>query len=414
MLLSACAGQRKMMPTPSVYVNEGPGLYEGLPADLQSTHVPVFYITDRMPEQNDKGKLAYGYGRSASLGFGRAVVNLGDEISWEELKQASRTNKRPKPVHLELLDVTEITRGPNSPIPFREIDGQIVEEPDHVAKRDEAIATFRSSIAKQLELSSRKEVFIFVHGFHNSFEDAAFITAEIWHFLGRIGVPIAYTWPAGHPGLFGYTYDRESSEFTIYHLRQVLALIASFPEVERINLIGHSRGTDVVASAVRELTIAARAQGLNPREVYKIHNLILAAPDIDLQTATQRLGGDKIALSANRFTVYTSPKDKAIGFSAMIFDSPRGRVGTFGIDNVPVTVGDLMEYGQANFAVINFSGRKDEGGGGIDHSYFRKVPSVSSDLILMLRDDLEAGSAGRPLESVGYKFWRIPKGYPAN
>jgi len=62
--------------------------------------------------------------------------------------------------------------------------------------------------------------------------------AELWHFLGRIGVPIVYTWPAGHPGLFSYTYDRESSEFTIFHLRQVLELIAGFPEVERINLIG--------------------------------------------------------------------------------------------------------------------------------------------------------------------------------
>lgn len=412
-LLSACAGQRKMMPTPSIYVNEGPGLYEGLPADLQSTQVPVFYITDRMPERDEKGKLGYGYERSASLGFGRALVSLGDEISWEELKQASRTNKRLKPVHLKMLDVTEIVRGPNSPIPYREIDGRFVEEPDLLAKREEAGATFRSSIVKQLELTSRKEVFIFVHGFHNSFEDAAFITAELWHFLGRIGVPIAYTWPAGHPGLFGYTYDRESSEFTIYHLRQVLALIASFPEVERINLIGHSRGTDVVVSALRELTIAARAKGLDPRKVYKIHNLVIAAPDLDLQVATQRIGGDKLAYSANRVTVYTSPKDKAIGFSAKIFDSPRGRLGTFGIDNVPVTAEGMMEYGRANFAVINFSGKKDEGGGGIDHSYFRKVPSVSSDLILMLRDDLEAGSPGRPLESIGYKFWKIPKGYPA-
>lgn len=412
-LLGACSGQRKMMPTPNVYINEGPGLYEGLPPDLQSTQVPVFYITDRMPERNDKGMLNYGYKRSASLGFGRALVSLGDEISWEELIQASRTNKRLKPVHLELLDVTEITRGPNSPIPFKEIDGIIVEEAAHVEKRNAAIATFRNSLVKQLELTSRKEVFIFVHGFHNSFEDSIFIMAELWHFLGRIGVPIAYTWPAGHPGLFGYTYDRESSEFTVYHLRQVLALISSFPEVERINLIGHSRGTDVVSSAVRELTIAARARGLNPREEYKIHNLVLAAPDLDLQVATQRLGGDKLALSANRVTVYTSPKDKAIGFSAKIFDSPRGRLGTFGIDNVPTTPGDLMEYGKANFAVINFSGARDEGGGGIDHSYFRKVPSVSSDLILMLRDDLEAGSPGRPLESVGYKFWKIPKGYPA-
>lgn len=413
-LLAACSGQRKMMPTPNVNVTEGPSLYENLPAELQSTAVPVFYVTDRVPERDEQGKMVYGYARSASLAFGRAVVDLGDEISWEELLEASRTQKRTKKVRLEVVDLTEIARGPNAPIPFNLVDGKIVEEPEHVAKRDKAIASLRSSMVKQLELTPKKDVFVFVHGFHNSFDDAMFITAELWHFLGRIGVPLAYSWPAGHPGLFGYTYDRESSEFTVYHLRQLLRLVAGFPEVERIHLIGHSRGTDVVASAVRELTIAARAAGLDPIEEFKIHNLVLAAPDLDLQVATQRIAGDKITFSAKRFTIYTSPKDKAIGWSARLFDSPVGRLGTFGIDNIPQTAGDVMDYADSNFAVINFSGNKDEGGGGIDHSYFREVPSVSSDLILMLRDDLDAGSPGRPLESIGHKFWKIPKGYPAN
>jgi len=413
-LLAACSGQRKMMPTPNIHVDDGPSLYENLPAELQSTAAPVFYVTDRVPERDEQGKFGYGYKRSTSMAFGRAVVDLGEEISWGDLLEASRTQNRTKKVKLELVDVTEITRAPNSPIPFNLIDGKIVEEPDHVAKRAKAVATFRSSIVKQLELTHRKDVFIFVHGFHNGFDDAMFIMAELWHFLGRIGVPLAYTWPAGHPGLFGYTYDRESSEFTVYHFRQLLELIASFPEVERIHLIGHSRGTDVVVNAVRELTIAARAAGLDPLEEYKIHNLVLAAPDLDLQVATQRVAGDKISFSTNRFTIYTSPKDKAIGLSAKLFDSPVGRLGTFGIDNIPQTSAASMDYADSNFAVINFSGAKDEGGGGIDHSYFREVPSVSSDLILMLRDDLEAGSPGRPLQSIGHKFWKIPKGYPDN
>ncbi|MGB7451948.1 MAG: alpha/beta hydrolase [Lysobacterales bacterium] len=413
-LMSACAGKREMMPTPNLHVEEGTALYEGLPEDLQSTQVPVYYVTDRMPERTKEGNLGYGYDRSASLAFGRAVVNMGDEITWQDLLSASRTQSRTKSVHLEMLETTELARAPNSPLPFNLVDGKVVQKADKLAELEEATATFHASIAKQLEQTSRKEVFIFVHGFHNSFEDSVFIMAEMWHFLGRIGVPIAYSWPAGHPGLFGYTYDRESSEFTVFHLRQLLKIIAGFPEVERINLIGHSRGTDVVVTAVRELTIAARAAGLNPQEKYKIHNLVLAAPDLDLQVATQRIAGDRLSLSSNRMTVYTSPKDKAIGLSAKIFDSPRGRVGQFGIDNIPVTVGDIMEYAESNFAVINFSGLRSEGGGGIDHSYFRKVPSVSSDLILMLRDDLEAGSPGRPLESIGHKFWKIPKGYPAD
>ena len=83
--------------------------------------------------------------------------------------------------------------------------------------------------------------------------------------------------------------------------------------VEKVHLVAHSRGTDVAVSALREITIAARAAGLDPKEEYKIKNFILAAPDLDVQVAEQRLLGDRIALSAERMTVYSSPADKAIG-----------------------------------------------------------------------------------------------------
>ena len=266
------------MPTPNVYVGDTDHeVYTGLPDELKNVEVPLFYITDRVPEKDKNGNLKYGYLRSPSLAFGSTVVDLGDEISWEQLLEASRTGKRLKELKMSVDSLTEITRGPAAPIPYTEIDDIIVEDPKYVAKRQAAVEVFRKVMLQQLALTPRKEVFIFVHGYHNDFDDAAFAMAELWHFLGRIGVPIVYTWPAGHPGLLSYTYDRESSEFTVYHLRQVLEFIAGFPEVEKINIIGHSRGTDVVVSAVRELSIKARAQGLSPRKVYKLHNLMLAA-----------------------------------------------------------------------------------------------------------------------------------------
>ncbi len=52
----------------------------------------------------------------------------------------------------------------------------------------------------------------------DSIDFAASAHAEIWHFLGRRGVPILYSWPAAHGGLLGYFVDRESCEFTIYPL----------------------------------------------------------------------------------------------------------------------------------------------------------------------------------------------------
>ena len=415
LLLTGCSGARIMMPTPNVHLDPKRNYFADLARGLKSTEVKLFYITDRAPEQDEKGNLHYGYRRSASLGFGTVVVDFGVDWTWDELLAASRTQQRLKPVELELRDVTEIVRAPDAPLPFREVDGKIVEEPHLVAQREEAAEAFRRVLVRQLELTPRKEIFMYVHGFNNSFDDAAFAMTELSHFLGRIGVPIVYTWPAGHPRVFGYTYDRESSEFTIYHLRQVLSLIASFPEVEKIHLIAHSRGTDVAVAAVRELTIAARAAGVDPRKKFKLHNIILAAPDLDLEVATQRILGDKIGLSANRFTVYTSPKDKVIGFASAVFASPRGRLGAFGLDQLSGYTGTAVKYSNANFSFVTFSdaeGTSTSQANGYGHSYFRNAPTVASDVILTLRDDLDPGAPGRPLELIGPRVWQVPPGYP--
>lgn len=413
-LAAGCGSSRQMMPTPNVHMDEGRNFYGELAAELQSTEVPLFYVTDRAPEDDEEGKLSYGYERSKSVSFGTAVVDLGKDMTWDQLLEASRTQKRLNPVELELRDVESIVRGPATPLPYREENGRIVEEPTLAAERDASREVFREVIIKNLDLTPRKEVFLFVHGYHNTFADAAYTMGELWHFLGRIGVPIIYTWPAGFPGLFGYTYDRESSEFTVYHLRSVLKAIASYPEVEKIHVIAHSRGTDVAVAALRELTIESRGAGEDPRDRYKIHNFILAAPDLDMEVATQRIIGDRLPLSVHRFTIYSSPDDKAIGVASRLFASPRGRLGTFGQDNISGAAKAALEYGNANFAFVNFEPAVDAlfEGQGFGHSYFRDAPTVASDVVLMLREDLDPGEGARRLEPVGPHLWSIPAGYP--
>ena len=412
-VLSGCAGPRLMMPTPNLYLDESHDWYGDLPPRLRSTEVRLFYITDRVPEDDEEGNLRYGYGRSPSLAFGTAVVDLGMGITWEELLEASRTQTRSKKAVLKLGVIKEIFRTPDLPLPYKEVDGRIIVQPDLLVEDKTAREVFRHTLTEQLALTPRKEVFIYVHGFDNSFKDAAFVMAEFWHFLGRIGVPMIYTWPAGYPGLFGYTYDRESSEFTIYHLRETLSFLASFPEVEKIHLIAHSRGTGVAIAAVRELTISARATGIDPKAKFKIHNLVLVAPDLDVQVAVQRIAGDKLDYSVNRFTIYTSLADEAIGVAEWLFSSPRGRVGTLGMENVSEVLKAALEFSPKSVKHINYSPAPNSPTGSYGHSYFRTAPTVSSDLVLMLRDDLDAGTPGRPLKPMGLGFWRIPLDYPA-
>lgn len=68
-----------------------------------------------------------------------------------------------------------------------------------------------------------------------------------------------HSWPAAYPdALPGYTYDRESSEFMIFHLKQICEILSRSPEVEKIHIVAHSRGTDVTLIMLREFWIADR------------------------------------------------------------------------------------------------------------------------------------------------------------
>ena len=73
-------------------------------------------------------------------------------------------------------------------------------------------------LQERLEASNQKDVILYVHGVNTEFNDAALNLADVWHFSGRHGVPVFYSWPAANEGMFGYFKDRESGEFSIYHV----------------------------------------------------------------------------------------------------------------------------------------------------------------------------------------------------
>ena len=136
-----------------------------------------------------KRRLTYGSGRSASLAFGTTVVDLGANMTWEELVHLSRISERLKPVKLALREVKEFARTPDLPIPYAKRGDTVVEEPDSLERLERATNRFRQALVQSLELTPRKEVFIYVHGYHDSFQDAAFA----WRSCGIIDEPADYS-----------------------------------------------------------------------------------------------------------------------------------------------------------------------------------------------------------------------------
>ncbi len=99
------------------------------------------------------------------------------------------------------------------------------------------------------------------------------------------------------------------------------------PAIEKIHILAHSRGTDVISTALRELFIEAKASGDNPHLLYRIANLILAAPDLDVEVVSQRIIAERLGLDIDNITIYTSSQDKAIRLSGLLFNSI-SRVGS--------------------------------------------------------------------------------------
>jgi len=396
------------MPTPNLYVQSGHASLAKVVPEFQSNTVDILYVTDRKPEKQTKGQPHYGSGRSDSVAYGSCIVEIGNEVSWETLVENSQRRRRSTSLPMSIRKITEYGRFAELPLPLIEAENQLIEDPAVKAKQEQLAREAVLELQRRLALTPRKEVFLFIHGNFSTFEDPVFVMAGLWHFLGREGVPIVYTWPSGSKGglLNRYTYDRESGEFTVFHLKQFLRVLASCPELEKIHIVSHSQGTNVITNALRELFIEARAAGQDPRRQFKIGNLVLAAPDIDFGVAVQRIANERFYTGVDRVTLYVSKDDRALESADWLFRSHR--LGE-------VRLEDVSENLKRNAAkvrrthVIDAKVKAEFFG----HSYFYTSPAVSSDLILLLRDNRDPGSAnGRPLIQLGNNFWQINDDYP--
>ena len=417
-VLLGCATGRPLMPTPVIYQGaDAEPLFTAAPFPRKQPAIDLLYITDRALETDPEGTLPYGAGRSREIAFGFAFVEMGPDLTWTELEQQSRLGQRTSRVNLTLGPVTELGRFPRTPYRVRATAEGIRYDPEVLAKHVQARETLNAEIERRLDQAPRKEVVLYVHGFNETFEDAAFTLAELCHFLGREHVCSLFTWPAGIGGwmLTAYGYDRESSEFGSFHLKKMIRLLADSPKVKKLHLLAHSRGTDVLLSALRELALEVFISGRS-FDVLKLENVVLLAPDIDVDVAAQRLnpiGSDPDIYTARladnvlfedlfTLTVYTSPADRALRGSGILFRSRR--VGRLGAEDASPEA--LAFWKEVDFLkVIEVPpGRTDVFG----HGYFTTNPLVSADLVSMIRYRRKPGDPGRALTPVEPPvFWRL-------
>jgi esterase/lipase superfamily enzyme len=240
------------------------------------------------------------------------------------------------------------------------------------------------------------EALIFIHGFNNSFEDAARRTAQIVRDVGFRGAPVMYSWPSqGSGSLRGYQADAERVGWSEDHFLNFVAGVARESGARRIHVVAHSMGNRLLTETLRKLSYHF-SSGQLPR----FNQVVLTAPDIDAEYFRTAIA-PRIAQTADRITIYSSSRDLALKASSYANQLGKRRLGEAGQE-----LSTFPEY--RNIEVVDAS-TVDTDLFAFNHSYHADSTSVLHDIEQVL---LGAAPGERGLQSLlDTMAWRI-RGVP--
>ena len=193
---AGCGGKPQLMPTPNLYAKAGRDPFPDVPAELRTNKVDVLYLTDRKPlKDSTPENRSYGYGRSRRVAFGVATVEIGKNVAWDDLVKASRTAKRSLKLPLSVRQTRE-TRA--LPADTRRRWSSFQPQPSQRRSRPRPPQPCRwnwtprseqckAELSAHLAKTPVKEVYVFVHGYNNNFDDAVTTIAAVVALLRATG-----------------------------------------------------------------------------------------------------------------------------------------------------------------------------------------------------------------------------------
>lgn len=221
------------------------------------------------------------------------------------------------------------------------------------------IAHIRKALARRKP--AERDVLVFIHGYNTTFEDAVFRFAQIIHDSGFRGVPVLFTWPSKGE-LLAYPYDRESAVFSRDDLEATLNAIATQTGARKFDVLAHSMGNMLFVETLRQAVIRG-----NPRFHGKLDQVMLAAPDIDIDVFRQQM--KTISPQRIPITIFVSKDDKALAISRFVWQSSN-RAGAFTVQDPEMA--RRLEH--ANITVVDLSDIKSSDR--LNHDKFASSPDV--------------------------------------
>lgn len=262
--------------------------------------VPVFFGTDRKREAD---RLKQGRTLAAFSGQGGEVLALGRAIVTVPLARDREAGMIPRP-GWDFIVTSFAFREEDHSKDFTLYAVDVLERGKFAAAANERIAS-----AKLFP----KTAFVFVHGYNVSFDDALFRTAQISYDIGFDGAAFVYSWPSS-AGVLGYNHDQKRVLGARDTLREFLSIVETETGAERIHLIAHSMGSQLLLEVLRDIkgamdpVAAAKSKGYS--------EIIFAAPDVTRDNF-QKIA-KVIQPLAKGITLYASANDHALSVSGRL------------------------------------------------------------------------------------------------
>jgi esterase/lipase superfamily enzyme len=289
--------------------------------------VRVFYGTNRLPSGDAKPALFYGKGRG-DLQYGYVNVTIPQIHKEAELETQPRW--------------AEYTLGVDEASMRRRY--VLLDQVTPLAQDD-----FVRTLRQQVKDSPSKDLFIFVHGFNNTFEDAARRAAQMAYDLDFDGTPLLYSWPS-QGSATAYAVDEAAVGISGRKMADFLETVVAQSGAERIHLLAHSMGNRALIEALQTY-LAKRAPD---QRQHIFGQIVFTAPDVDRDYFVDAIGSLRSA--AERVTLYASGNDYALRSSQFLHGAPRaGTAGDFivrlaGLDTIDMSSVPADALGHSYFA----------------------------------------------------------------
>ncbi len=193
-----------------------------------------------------------------------------------------------------------------------------------------ASTEFLAQLRARVQKGAHKDALVFIHGYNNSFEDAAMRAAQLAYDLEFDGAPILYSWPS-RGKLLDYLQDaNEVIRPTLHDLSGFLEDVVAQSGAEHVYVIAHSMGNRFLLGAFEEMIHSREKAGKSAAPIFE--EVIFAAPDVDADNFRASVADFKPWLG--HLTLYASRNDLALQFSKQFNDYSRAG------DTTPIIVLD--------------------------------------------------------------------------